>query len=153
MMNLVASSHTQIAADPESVWAVIADIPNAAEHISAIKKIEIIEAASAQSIVGIKWKETREWMGKDATETMWVTDALSPSFYEVRAESHGCVYNSRLSIAATDTGSRLSMDFHCSPQTFGAKLMWLLTGWMARKSLRKSIDQDLRDIKMAIEQA
>jgi hypothetical protein len=31
--------------------------------------------------------------------------------------------------------------------------MWLLTGWMAKKSLCKVIDQDLADIKTAAEKS
>jgi hypothetical protein len=45
------------------------------------------------------------------------------------------------------------MSFHCDPQTIVAKVMWVLTGWMAKKSLCKMIDQDLEDIKLAVEGA
>jgi len=148
--NLIASQSIEIFAAPETVWGVIADIQNAVNVISGIKAIEILEAAPGPTITGVKWKETREWMGRDAVEVMWITDACSPSFYETRAESHGSVYTSRMELEPTQNGTRLTMKFNCQPETFGAKTMWLLTGWMAKKSLAKVIGQDLADIKAAI---
>jgi uncharacterized membrane protein len=152
-MALIASRSIEIVAPAEAVWAVIADIQNAANVISGIKAIEILEAAPGPTISGIKWKETREWMGRDAVEVMWITDASPPSFYKTRAESHGSIYISSLELEPTTTGTRLTMEFNCQPETFGAKLMWLLTGWMAKKAIRKVIDQDLADIKKAVERA
>lgn len=152
-MALIASESIEIVAAPEAVWAVIADIQNAANVISGIKAIQILEAAPGPTIAGLKWKETREWMGRDAVEVMWITDARASAFYETRAESHGSIYTSRMELEPTQAGTRLTMQFNCQPETFGAKLMWLLTGWMAKKSLCKVIGQDLADIKAAVENA
>ncbi len=142
-----------IEAPPLAVWSIVSDIEKAESHISGIKKIEILEQAKGPSIVGLKWRETREFMGKDAVEVMWVTHANDPEYYDVRAESHGCIYISRLELSAEPDGTRLTMRFTGQPITFGAKIMWALTGWLAKKALRKTIDQDLRDIKEAAEKA
>ncbi|MGI9287800.1 MAG: SRPBCC family protein [Pseudomonadales bacterium] len=150
-MALIASHSKKIMAAPQSVWGVVSDIENSAAVITGIKNIEILETIAGPEIVGLKWKETREWMGRDAIEVMWITDASAPSFYETRAESHGCVYQSRIALGPTSTGTRLTMDFNCQPISLVAKLMWALTGWMAKKSLCKIIDQDLEDIKVAVE--
>lgn len=150
-MRLIASLSKEIAAAPDAVWSIVSDIPNAASVISGIKEIEIHESATGPDIVGTKWKETREWMGQDAVETMWITDARAPAFYETRAESHGCIYQSRLELEQATAGTRLTMQFRCQPMTLGAKVLWVLTGWMAKRSIRKIIDQDLEDIKAATE--
>jgi hypothetical protein len=150
-MTLIASESIEIVAAPEAVWAVIADIQNAVNVISGIKAIEILETAPGPTIAGLKWKETREMMGRDAVEVMWITDASSPTFYETRAESHGSIYASRMELEPPKAGTRLTMKFNCQPETFGAKTLWLLTGWMAKKSLCKVISQDLADIKAAVE--
>ncbi len=152
-MKLITSRTKEIAAPPLAVWTVITDIESAADRISAIKEIAVLEPGGDESIVGLKWRETREWMGRDAVEVMWVTDAREAAYYETRAESHGSVYKSRLEVVETPSGSELSMTFYCRPETAGAKLMWLLTGWMAKKSLGKTIDQDLEDIKTAVEKS
>ncbi|MBT8097656.1 MAG: SRPBCC family protein [Woeseia sp.] len=150
-MKLITSRSKEIAAPPAAVWAVISNIEDAAAVISGIKSIEVLESGTGEGIVGLKWKETREWMGRDAVEVMWVTDASEPSFYETRAESHGAAYRSRLELDPIAAGTRITMSFYCQPETTGARLMWILTGWMAKKSLRKAIDQDLEDIKVAVE--
>jgi len=144
---------TEIDASPSDVWSFVSDIENADTRISGIKEVEILERATGPSIVGLKWRETREWMGKDAVEVMWVTDASELSFYETRAESHGSIYTSRIELETISTGTRLTMGFSGQPVTFGAKVLWALTGWMAKKDLRKTINQDLADIKGAVEKA
>ncbi|NND70409.1 MAG: SRPBCC family protein [Rhodothermales bacterium] len=150
-MTLIVSQSIEISATAEAVWSIISDIHNAESVISGIKEIHVLEESDGPTIAGLKWKETREWMGKDAVEVMWITDANAPSFYETRAESHGSIYQSRMELEPIPTGTRLTMHFHCQPATTSAKIMWILTGWMAKKSLSKVIDQDLKDVKIAVE--
>lgn len=150
-MALITSQYIDIEASPDSVWRIVSDIENADKVITGIKNIEIVKPADGPDLVGLTWRETREFMGKDADETMWVTDANPPEFYATRAENHGSVYQSKIELEPITTGTRLTMDFHCHPQTWGAKILWLLTGWMAKKSLCNVIQQDLDDIKLAAE--
>lgn len=147
------TSFTNINASATDVWSVVSDIENAEARISGIKGVEILQQASGPSIVGLKWRETREWMGKDAVEVMWITDASEPAYYETRAESHGTIYTSRIELETIPTGTRLTMGFNGQPVTFGAKILWAMTGWMAKKASRKTIDQDLADIKAAVEKS
>ena len=145
------SRDIEVNATPAAVWAYITNIKEASSWISGIKDIKVLEEAKGPSIVGLKWQETREFMGKDATEVMWITDATEPKFYQTRAESHGSIYVSRMEVEEQGSGSRLTMSFDGQPVTFTAKLLWALTGWMAKKALYKTIDQDLQDIKKAAE--
>jgi len=94
-MTLIATESTEVLAAPEAVWQVVADIENMESIISGIKAIDILETPPGPTITGIKWKETREWMGQDAVEVMWITAACPSSFYETRAENHGSLYISR----------------------------------------------------------
>ena len=141
----------EIEASLAEVWSFVSNIENADSWISGIKEVEILERATGPSILGLKWRETREWMGKDTVEVMWVTDASEPQYYETRAESHGSIYISRIELDRISTGTRLTMAFKGQPVTFGAKVLWALTGWMAKKALCKTIDQDLSDIRGAVE--
>lgn len=142
-----------IAAAPDAVWQVITDIENAAQTIRGIDHVEVLTPAAGPSIVGLKWRETRTMFGKEATEVMWITAAEDARFYETRAESHGAIYVSRLSIEPTDDGCTLTMSFDGQAVTFGAKVMWALTGWMAKGAMRKALSADLEDIKAAVEAA
>ncbi len=140
-----------IATPPESVWSIIADIEASQSVIQGIDSIEILEPASGPSITGLKWRETRTMFGREATEVMWITDAKENAHYDTRAESHGAVYTTRLAIEPTPTGSTLSMTFEGIPQTTGAKVMWALTGWMAKGAMKKALAADLADIKASAE--
>jgi hypothetical protein len=55
--------------------------------ISSILKITILNKP-ANDLVGLKWEETREMFGKEAMETIWITDSVdnncSPQYiYEI----------------------------------------------------------------------
>ncbi len=145
------SESVNIMASPAAVWKTITDIEHAESTIRGIDKIEILEPATGPSIVGLKWRETRTLFGKAATEVMWIVDAKEPSHYDTRAESHGAVYTTRMALEAIEGGTRLSMTFNGEPQTMGSKLVWALTGWMAKGYMRKALKQDLADIKAAAE--
>ena len=139
-----------IEASKHEIWKLITDIEHASDRISGIEEVEVLESP-ADGLVGLKWRETRKFGGKTATETMWVTEAEQESHYRTEAQSHGSVYRSRMYISDGDDGTRLGMDFDCEPQTFGAKVMWGAFGFMFRGATRKALLQDLIDIKAAAE--
>lgn len=145
-----AMAQIDIEAPPQAVWSVVRDIENAAETIQAIEKIEVLERPKA-NLVGLKWRETRTMFGKTATEVMWITGAVETSHYETRAESHGSIYKTRVSLKEHGGGTRLQMEFEGKPITFGAKLMWGLMGFMFKGATRKALQKDLEDIKKKVE--
>lgn len=141
---------TTIKASLEQVWNVITDIPNSNKIISGINKIEILHQPQ-ETLVGLKWKEERTFMKKTAEETMWITEAQENNFYKVRAESHGSIYLSTISVSETENGTLMVMDFEGKPQTIGAKIMLGLMGWMFKGATQKALQQDLDDIRSALE--
>ena len=132
------------------VWKVITDIDHAAERISGIIELEVLERP-AEGLVGLKWRETREMFGKTATEEMWITEAVENGFYKTRAESHGSVYTAILAVSDEADGTLLRMSFDAQPQTMGAKVLSFLLGFMFKGATRKAIQQDPEDIKAAVE--
>lgn len=148
-MNIVRS--IDIVASPRAAWSIVANIRGSAEVVEGIDSIEVLEEASGPGLNGFKWKETRTLMGRESTEIMWIVDSSQPHFYESRAESHGSVYQSRVELQEIDGGVRLVMNFSGEATTLMARILWFFTGWIARRSLIKVIDQDLRDMKRAVE--
>lgn len=138
-----------IAAPRERVWEIVTDYTHWAERISGIIDVEILEPPK-EGIVGLKWKETREFFGKEATEIMWVTAAEPTHWYEVRAESHGAIYTTRVSLASLADGTTLTFQFSAQPTTLGARVMSLLS-FMFNGSIRKAFQSDLGDIRAAAE--
>ena len=134
----------------ENVWRVISDIENSADNISGIEKIEILNKP-VDTLIGLKWVETRTLFGKTATETMWITESEENKFYKTRAESHGAVYITQMKISEAEDLVNLSMEFNSMPQTFGARIMGFLFGWLFKNATIKALNQDLMDIKSVVE--
>ena len=68
----------------EDVWKAIIDFENCSNYINSIVDIEIIDNPR-DTLIGFKWKETRVMFGKEATETMWITDYVENNYYQTRA--------------------------------------------------------------------
>lgn len=145
-----ARAEIEISAAKEMVWKVITDIDNTANVISGIESVEILNRPES-GFVGFKWKETRIFMGKTATEIMWVADSTEFSQYSVRAESHGSVYLTDFQINDSISPLVLSVEFRSIPNTFGARFMDFLFGGMMTKATEKAFMADLEDIKKEVE--
>ena len=139
-----------VGASIESVWQKVTDIDNAAETISGIDEVQILEKPS-EGLVGLKWKETRTMMGKQADETIWVTEAVENDYYLTEARSHGSIYKGKIRVAEEGGITNLSMTFDAEPQTFGAKILSATMGFMFRGATEKALRQDLMDVKKAVE--
>ncbi len=137
-----------IAAPPEQVFALITDFSRAAETISGIKKLEVL--TDEPTGVGTRFRETREMMGREATEEMEIVEFVPGSHYVVQANSCGCLIRSTIRCAPTPAGTEFSMSMDAKPVTFFAKVMSPLGKLMAG-SMKKCIEQDLDDVEQAIE--
>lgn len=143
-------TQVSINAPKERVWQLVTNIENAVDNIEAIEEIEILEKPE-HGLVGLKWREVRTMFGKKATEVMWITHAEENSFYQTRAENHGAIYISRVSVEDSDSGTLLTMGFKGEAQTFMAKLMSGLLGFMFKNATIKALNKDLEDIKTLAE--
>ncbi len=144
------STSVIINAPKEEVWSVVSNIENSANVISSIEKLEVLEKPDS-GLVGFKWRETRTMFGKTATEVMWVTDVQENTYYDVRAESHGAVYLSKIYLREEGDKTVLTMDFDAQPQTTMSKIMSFLMGFVFKGATKKALHKDLEDIKMSIE--
>lgn len=139
-----------INASKEKIWQAISDIENAQERIPAIKEIKIHHQPE-DGLVGLKWTETRVLFGKSATETMWITEAIENQYYKTRAESHGSIYQTTMSISEEEDGNHLNMEFSAQPQSLLAKILSFIMGPLMKNATKKALLQDLKDIKYLIE--
>lgn len=139
----------EINASREQVWRLITDIDSWKDTITGIETVEVLSRPEA-GVVGLKWKETRTMFGKQADETMWITAAEPYGWYETRAENHGAIYNTRLSLDGNDDKTTLTMRFSATPTTFVSKLMSAMS-FMFNGTLRKMMQKDLGDIREVAE--
>tara|TARA_R110002124_G_C8967526_1_gene514688 strand:- start:611 stop:1060 length:450 start_codon:yes stop_codon:yes gene_type:complete len=134
----------------EDVWKAIIDFKNCSNYIESIVKLEIIDEPK-DTLIGFKWKETRVMFGKEAVETMWITDYDENEYYQTRAESHGSIYKSRISIEHVGENTKLTMSFTAEAQTFFVKVFSKCMGFMIKGSMKKALIKDLNDIKTHLE--
>ncbi|ANU23999.1 SRPBCC family protein [Planococcus donghaensis] len=141
------STQIDINSTKEKVWSVITDIENSANVISGIIHIEILQPAEGD-LVGLKWKETRKMLGKEAQEIMWITHSEKYHYYQTRAESHGAIYVSRLNITEKSNNTvTLEMSFEGHSVSLTAKILSGIFSIFMKKSMKKALEVDLQDIK------
>ena len=148
---MIVEAEVTIDGSKEAIWAVITDIENAAETISGIEDVEVLEKPEV-GLVGLKWRETRTLFGKTATEEMWITDTAENEYFKTAAVSRLFIYIGTIHIAEHDGSSSLTMTHDSRPQGFVAKLLSLPMGFVFKGVIRKALLQDLNDIKAAVEQ-
>ena len=143
------AAEIDIQAPIEKVFSVFSDLNHTADRIQGIKSVEIL-SGPAQMAIGTKWKETRVMFGKEATETMWVTELTSPQKYVVEAKSHNMKYRSTYNFTPAADGTQVAMTFEGTPQTMGAKIINTIFSFMAG-STKKMLLQDMQDLKEVCE--
>jgi len=147
-MNIKAEA--TIKGTKENIWKVITDIENAPANIKAIESVEILEKPEG-TLVGLKWTDTRTLFGKTAKETMWITEAEDYKYYKTRAESHGAIHLSNTYIKEMEGATILGIEFTSKPQTFGAKVMAAILGFMFKNATKKAFLKDLENIREVVE--
>ena len=136
----------------EVVWKAICNIKRADKMISAISRIKILEEPDEEgSLVGLKWRETRKVFGKESDETMWIIDYQPLSSYTTRAENHGAVYTSTLSVQEMGENTLLTMAFSSRTDSRWTKVVAAVMGIFVKRSMTKMLDKDLLEIKQYIE--
>lgn len=143
------SASLVLKATKEEVWDIVSNIEKAKDRIECIKDIQILERPE-NGLVGLKWQEKREVFGKEATETMWITEAKENEYYIAEAKNSGCLYHSKVSIEPSHDGVNLVMSFQSTPQTFMARLMSPLM-FMMKGVIKKAFVKDLQDIQKYLE--
>lgn len=147
---MLVEAHVTINGSKSAVWAVVADIAGAANVLTGVQRIDVLETPTA-GLVGLKWRETRELFGKSASVEKWIASATPPTEYTTRAESDGFVFVSTMRLAETSNGVTLTSVHDSLPQTLATRLMSIPMGLFFKPVARKALMQDLTDIKTAVE--
>lgn len=138
-------------AQPQDVWAVMTDIENSATVLRGVKAIERLDDGDAFG-PGLRWRETRVMMGREAVEEMEVTSVdLEARSYVVEAASGGTNYRSTLQVTPADAGSVITTTFGADPDSTLQKVLAATLGRLFAGATRKALQQDLADIAAAAE--
>ena len=139
-----------IAAPIDKVFSAFSDLEAIEKNITGIQTIELV-TGPAKMEVGTTWKETRFVFGKEATETMWVTELTPNKSYSVEAQSNGTKYHSVYTFTEEHGSTHVHTTFTCTPQTITAKFLYTIF-FFIKKSLKKMLLQDMQDVKKVCEQ-
>ena len=131
-------------APPDRMWAVASDFAHAPDRIKAITRLEILTPGP----VGLGTR-FREWRGRQMVD-MEIAAWSPPRSYSLRGYAMGTEFTSEIRCVPDGSGTRLEMEVHVRPQTFGAKLLSPLISLMS-KLMVKSCAKDLGDIAAAAE--
>ncbi len=136
-----------IHAPVEQVWDVLTDLSSLASRLSGIESVHIM--TSGPYAVGTRWRETRTFFGRAATEEMWVrrNDPLRSTVIE--AANRGTYYRTTWELTAGE-GTELTMIFTAtSPDSGMAATLARLLGPIGMRATRKAIEHDFDDIESA----
>src|SRR4051794_6907397 len=147
---MIVEAQVTVNGSKAAIWAAITDIENAAEIISGIEKIEVLEKP-ANGLVGLRWRETRLLFGKPATVEKWITEAAENKYYTTRAEDNGFVFLTTKTISESGGGMTLTEVHESRPQGIVARFMAIPMVLFFKGTIKKYLLQDLNDIKSAVE--
>jgi len=143
-------AQVSISASKAQVWKTISNIAELDKVLSGVEKIEILFQPS-NGWVNLKWRETRLYVGKPAAIDKWIVEATENEHYRTRAEMDGFIFETTLSVHAENEGGTILTSIHeYKAGGFLAKLKSLPMIFF-KGALKKAIQQDLDDIKTAIE--
>lgn len=140
---------TLVRAPAEQVFAVFTDLEKAAERIAGITALEIL--SEGPFAVGTRWRETRVFLKKEATEEMWVTACDPPNGYSVEAESHGMRYSTDFTFESSGEATQVTWTFVGTPLTFGTRLMGPVFGLLMNRTMKKCMREDLEALAAVCE--
>jgi len=139
----------EIHAPREKVFEVFADLPNAAERVEDIVKLEILTDGPVG--LGTRWRETRRMFNREATEEMEITVFDPPNGYAAEAQSHGSRYFSEFRFEQQGDVTVATVSFQAKPLTFLARIMSWLMGRMMRRAVVNCFEKDMDNLKAHIE--
>lgn len=145
-MVMKLSRHVQ--ADPRRTFAAFTDFAGAPQHVSGIKRIELLTEGPVR--VGTRFRETRVMFNREATEEMEVTEFRPSESYSLGCDSCGARWSSRFVFTPEGGGTRVDLEMQCRPTTFVA---WLMTpmSWLMAGTMRKCVEQDMIDMQRVAE--
>ena len=139
----------RIAGPVEEVFAQFTNIEHgAAEHVSGIKKIEMLTPGPVR--LGTRWRETRDVMGVADSAEMEITSFERNRTYTIRHHKASLQVATTFWFEPIDGATEVTVEFELEgggvPLGLLAPLGWAIAGKVARV-----LSHDLADFKRTIE--
>ncbi len=138
-----------VEAPVERVFQIASDIPNCAQRISGIARVEMLTDGPVG--VGTRWRETRKFGKHEAVETLSITAFEPDRSYTVGCTSCGCTYATTFHFEPQIGGTNVRMAMDCRPVTLFARVVSPITGLIFGPMMKKCLRKDLEELKAAAE--
>jgi carbon monoxide dehydrogenase subunit G len=138
----------QIAAPVDQVFKLFTDITHAPEHVSGIKKLELMTPGP----VGLRtrWIETREVMGRLDTAEMEITAYERNRMHTITHHKAGVRIDTTFWFEPQEDGTKVSIEFELDSAGLPPGLLQPL-GWAIGGQIEKVLNRDLSDLKRLAE--
>lgn len=138
----------QIEAPVERAFEAFTNIEDAAEHVSAIKEVEMLTTRGFE--LGARWRETREVMGRLDTVEMEVTEYEKNKSYTITHHKAGARIDTRFAFAPSGTGTKVTVEFDLESPGMPPGML-APVGWAIAGKVREVLSHDIADIKETVE--
>jgi uncharacterized protein YndB with AHSA1/START domain len=130
------------------VFEQFTDLEHATDHVSVIKKIEVLTQGPFQ--LGTRWRETREVLGRIDSAEMEVTSFERNKTYTITHHKAGVRIDTVFSFDAVDEGTKVGIEFELDTGAFPPGLLTPFS-WAIAGKVRDVLGHDLADLKKSIE--
>ncbi len=130
-----------INAPKERVFQTVADIREFAKANSNIVKYEFL--SDSQTGVGTRFRETREFKGKQAASEFEVTEYVENEHVRIVTDSHGTVWDSIFTVAEAEGITTLTLTMDANSYKLLARVM----NFLIKGLIKKEVAKDLLKIK------
>ncbi len=138
-----------IAAPVDQVFELFTDIEHGAEHVSGIKKIELL-TTGRKFHLGTRWRETREVLGRLDDAEMEVTAFELNRMYTITHHKGGVRIDTEFHFEPSDKGTKVSVEFTLGDQGLPPGLLSPVS-WAISGKVRDVLTHDLTDLKTSLE--
>src|ERR1700674_2086227 len=132
----------------EQVFRLFTDIEHAAQHVSGIKKTEMLTTGGFSR--GTRWLETREVLGRLDTAEMEVTAFETNDNYTITHHKGGVRIDTTFTFEPVPSGTKVSIEFALNSQGLPPGLLSPLE-WAIAGKVRDVLGHDLADLKTSVE--
>ena len=145
MAKVTVSDH--FATPVEKVFQVFTDIERASDHVSAIKKVDILTQGPFQ--LGTRWRETRDVMGTLDTAEMEVTSFERNRTYTITHHKLGARVDTEFWFEPAGAGTKVTIEFDFETPGLPPGMMAPM-GWAIAGKVRDVLTHDLADLKQSM---
>ena len=132
----------------ERIFGLFTDIEHAAQHVSGIKKTEMLTTGKFSR--GTRWLETREVLGRLDTAEMEVTAFDTNHSYTITHHKGGVRIDTIFTFEPIPSGTKLSIEFALNSQGLPPGLLSPLE-WAIAGKVRDVLGHDLADLKTSVD--